>query len=139
MTTDIFTFKNHTPNMSFIIFSLEHHHFLVLLHRAASHFLQSDVLLRLLAPCPLSVVVLLLYSIHLCFFFLWLLPTFIQIHRAVSVWRLSDLIKACSSIYPCHSATNPLASHCRLSKTGEQSRAGLLAATKRNVCKICNI
>lgn len=69
MTTDIFTFENHTPNMSFIIFSLEHHHFLVLLHRAASHFLQSDVLLRLLAPCPLSVVVLLLYSIHLCFFF----------------------------------------------------------------------
>lgn len=55
----------------------------------------------------------------ICVFPLALAPIFIQIHRAVSVWRLSDLSKACSSTSPSHSAPSPLASHCRPSKTGE--------------------
>lgn len=58
-------------------------------------------------------------SPSICVFPLALAPIFIQIHRAVSVWRLSDLSKACSSTSPSHSAPNPLASHCRPSKTGE--------------------
>lgn len=55
----------------------------------------------------------------ICVFPLALAPIFIQIHRAVSAWRLSDLSKACSSTSPSHSAPNPPASHCRPSETGE--------------------
>lgn len=55
----------------------------------------------------------------ICVFPLALAPIFIQIHRPVSVWRLSDLSKVCRSTSPSHSALNPPASHCRPSKTGE--------------------
>ena len=80
----------------------------------------------------LPVVYWRLYTIHFCishspchhstpsvFFPLALAPVYIQIHRAASVRRLSDLTKACSSICPFHSAPNHLALLCRPSKTGE--------------------
>lgn len=114
---------NHNVNWMFVVFSMvshRHHHFDSF--ALCSFYFTSSRKPHLCTICLHYVLWLSSFpssTPSICVSPLAPAPIFIQIHRAVSEWRPSDLNKACSSTSPSHSAPNPLASHCRPSKTGE--------------------
>lgn len=127
LMTDVLYEYNHSVNIKFLVCSIVshiYHHFgSIFLHCAA--FNLRSLCSGVWHLCSICLHFVLCRSSFpssapsICVFPLALAPIFIQIHRAASAWRRSDLSKACSSTSPSHSAPNPLASHCRPSKTGE--------------------
>ncbi len=124
VSSDMLYKYNHTVNIQFLVCSIlshTYHHF-GSFALCSIYFMCSSVVWFLHSMCLHCVLCLSSFPSNtpsVCVFPPAFAPIFVQIHRAASVWKLSDLSKACSSTSPSHSAPNHLASHCRPSKTGE--------------------